>query len=164
MWFTRTWRGPPRFGYRLLHFDARFKLSIGRPLLDLWFRCRCRSAGSHGGLQSGSVYKGILRDNAILAVVLASALGNIAPDQVFLLNQMSSGDGIHIFDSSDTNDGFEFSAVGDVDRDSVPDLLMSSKELGKEGFLIRGADLNDAIQSGELAFDLQPRFRNAASN
>ncbi|MDX2412619.1 MAG: hypothetical protein QNK16_09855 [Woeseiaceae bacterium] len=102
--------------------------------------------------------------NATLAVVLAGALDNIAQDQTFLLDQMSPGDGIHIFDSSDKNEEFEFSAVGDVDGDNVPDLLMSSKGLGKEGFLIRGADLNDAIQSGELAFDLQPRFRNAASN
>ena len=104
--------------------------------------------------------------NATLAVVLASSLDNIAPDQAFLLDQMSPGSGIHIFDSSDKDEEFEFSAVGDVDGDNVPDLLISSNGLGKEGFLIRGAELNDAIQSGELTFDLQPRFRNrnAASN
>ena len=102
--------------------------------------------------------------NATLAVVLASSLDTGAQDRLYLLDQMSPGDGLHIFDSSDKDEGFEFAAIGDVDGDNVPDLLISNRGLGKEGFLVRGADLHDAIQSGELTFDLKSRFRNSVSN
>ena len=98
------------------------------------------------------------------SIILASAIENAALDQPFLLDQMSAGDGLHIVDSSDKAREFEVAAIGDVDGDNVPDLLISSKALGRESYLVRGADLNDAIQSGELTFDLHQRFTNAPAN
>jgi len=112
--------------------------------------------------RSRSSQNGQLEWNGTVTIVLAKALDSVAVDRIYWLDQMMAGEGLHISGSSLVNDELTYSAIGDADGDGLPDLIITRALPGTESFLVPGSKLIEALQSGQLEFDLRPLFRNSS--
>ncbi|NNC37920.1 MAG: cadherin repeat domain-containing protein [Hyphomonadaceae bacterium] len=99
-----------------------------------------------------------------VSIVLAKSFSTLETNEVFRLDEMKAGEGLHILNASVSSFGGIVTNLSDVDGDNIPDISIHTKDLTssfrRESYVISGENLREAILSGNVNYDLDSKFRN----